>query len=148
MQSAILRFIEATLTSWAILLIVGCGNSDLTETNTVDDETLAVWFSEEAAIRGLAFQHESGFDGRQPYLPEITGSGAALLDVDGDGDLDAYIVQSGSLHDDVEKVGNALYLNDGFGRFVEVPDAGGARDTGYGMGVSAGDIDNDGDIDL
>ncbi len=148
MQSAILRFIDVTFTSWAILLIVGCGNSDLTETNTVEDETLAVWFSEEAAIRGLAFQHESGFDGRQPYLPEITGSGAALLDVDGDGDLDAYIVQSGSLHDDVEKVGNALYLNDGFGRFVEVPGAGGAGDTGYGMGVSAGDIDNDGDIDL
>ena len=106
------------------------------------------WFVDEAKARGLHFDHVSGFAG-QPLLPEITGSGAALADIDGDGDLDAYLVQAGSLHEDAPspKPRNRLFLNEG-GRFVEAADAHGADDAGYGMGVAAGDYDNDGDIDL
>ena len=103
---------------------------------------------DEAKARGLDFNHVSGFAGR-PLLPEITGSGAALADIDGDGDLDAYLVQAGSLHpgESSAPLGNRLFLNQG-GRFVEAAAAHGAGDTGYGMGVAAGDYDNDGDIDL
>ena len=109
----------------------------------------APWFAEEARARGIDFAHRSGFTGR-PLLPEITGSGVALADLDGDGDLDAYLVQAGSLWDDQDDAagpGNRLYLNDGSGRFVEA-DGHGTDDTGYGMGVAAGDYDNDGDVDL
>ncbi len=107
------------------------------------------WFADEAKARGLDFVHISGFAGR-PLLPEITGGGAALVDIDADGDLDAYLVQAGSLTESdpsPTRPGNRLFLNEG-GRFVEAPDAHGAADTGYGMGVAAGDYDNDGDIDL
>ena len=97
--------------------------------------------------RGISFRQVSGFDER-PLLPEITGSGAALADVDGDGDLDAYLVQAGSLYSSVDGPGNTLYINDGDGNFTEAPNANGAADTGYGMGVAAGDFDNDGDVDL
>ena len=106
-----------------------------------------VWFADEAGDRGLDFEHVSGFAG-QPLLPEITGSGGALVDVDGDGDLDAYLVQAGSLHESEDAPpGNRLFINED-GRFVPALDGHGVGDAGYGMGVAAGDYDNDGDIDL
>jgi hypothetical protein len=104
---------------------------------------------DEAALRGLDFEHRSGHLDR-PLLPEIIGGGAALVDVDGDGDLDAYLVQSGwhlASGPDVDAPGNRLYLNRGDGYFVAAVDSG-AEDRGYGMGVAAGDYDNDGDVDL
>ena len=107
------------------------------------------WFSEEAAGRGIDFTHHSGFDGR-PMMPEMIGGGAALADIDGDSDLDLYLVQSGRVDRTLpaEESQNHLYLNRGDGYFDRVEDAAGAGDRGYGMGVAAGDYDNDGDIDL
>jgi hypothetical protein len=42
---------------------------------------------------------------------------------------------------------NALYRNDGEG-FTDIAEAAGLVDPGFGMGVSWGDYDNDGDLDL
>ena len=110
-----------------------------------NDAPRPAWFVNEATDRGLDFRHVSGAAGKY-LLPEITGSGAALADVDGDGDLDAYLVQSGSLDPHGPRHVDRLYLNDGDGRFrpgPAIPDG-----DGYGMGVAAGDYDNDGDVDL
>ena len=61
-------------------------------------------FVDAAAASGLDFVHFNGMSG-QFYFPEMTGQGGALLDYDGDGDLDAFLVQGtmlgpGKLQDD------------------------------------------------
>lgn len=106
------------------------------------------WFEEVAVASGIDFRHESGAEGSY-LMPEIMGGGAALVDIDGDGDLDVYLVQSGSLAQRSGSVpGNRLYLNRGDGHFDAAPDGQVPGDQGYGMGVAAGDYDNDGDMDL
>jgi hypothetical protein len=99
-------------------------------------------------MRGLAFDHDSGH--RDKYLfPEISCGGAALFDMDGDGDLDAYCIQAGNILDPPERrPPNRLFRNDGTGRFEDVTATSGAGDRGYGMGAATGDYDNDGDVDL
>ena len=125
------------------LLTLGCAN----DVNLQHE----IWFENVTEQRGIEFKHVSGFTDR-PYLPEIMGGGVALVDVEGDGDLDIYFVQSGwhlaSEPAPQNVPGNELYLNDGVGHFTRADPSDDAANTGYGMGVTVGDYDNDGDPDL
>ncbi|HUO82904.1 MAG TPA: CRTAC1 family protein [Gammaproteobacteria bacterium] len=119
-------------------------------------------FTEEAAASGLDFVHFNGMSG-ELYFPEMMGAGVALFDYDNDGDLDVYFVQ-GHMLGPGKTVADAtfpprhplplvdrLYRNDSGSaglRFTDVTDESKIRAGGYGMGVAAGDIDNDGWIDL
>ena len=106
------------------------------------------WFEEVAASRGLDFQHTTGHEERCLF-PEIIAGGGALVDLDADGDLDAYLVQSGHLTPDApESPPNQLFLNDGSGAFTDFTEESGSGDRGYGMGVVCGDADGDGDVEL
>ena len=105
------------------------------------------WFEDIAQQAGITFVHHSGHTDRH-YLPEIMGGGAALLDIDNDGLIDLYLVQSGNLKNPAAGDGNRLYRNRGDGTFEDVTSASGAGIHGYGMGVAAGDFDNDGFTDL
>ena len=131
-------------------LLASCDPDSPQRHATEAAETLAdvLWFTDEASRWGVDFVHQSGADGRY-LLPEIMAGGVALLDVDGDGDLDLYLVQSGGL-DELGQVvpndGNILYLNEG-DRFIRSTDSGHA-DQGYGVGVVVGDYDGDSDMDI
>jgi hypothetical protein len=106
------------------------------------------WFVDVAEASGLVFRHVSGARGKF-LLPEIMGGGAGFLDYDGDGRLDAYLVQSGTLDGPrPPELANRLFRNDGRGGFVEVSGQAGAPGSAYGMGCAAGDYDGDGDVDL
>jgi hypothetical protein len=105
------------------------------------------WFEEIGARAGLRFVYQSGHEKRH-YLPEIMGGGAALFDMDNDGFLDVYLVQGGRVLEDSAGSGNRLYRNRGDGTFEDVTEQSGAGIRGYGMGVTAGDFDNDGFTDL
>ncbi|MCH2136484.1 MAG: CRTAC1 family protein [Phycisphaerales bacterium] len=107
-----------------------------------------IWLRDDSALSNVNVVWESGATGEY-YMPEIIGGGGGLFDADGDGSLDLYIVQGGRLTPEgIQDDGppNRFFLNNGMGVFNEVNC--GAEDTGYGMGVAAGDIDNDGDVDL
>lgn len=107
-----------------------------------------VWFEQVAAESGIDFTLHSGHE-EHYYLPEGVCGGAALFDMDSDGDLDLYLVQAGSITaESNEREPNRLFRNDGRGVFEDVTEGSGADDRGYGMGVACGDYDNDGDIDL
>ena len=117
-------------------------------------------FREIATEAGLNFHHLNGATG-QHYMPEIMGPGVALFDYDNDGDLDIYLVQGTRLDASAKvlnpppagwKPGNRLFKNllaeTGELRFVDVTEKAGVGHIGYGMGVAAGDYDNDGFLDL
>jgi hypothetical protein len=105
-------------------------------------------FVDVAREKGIDFVHDPGADGK--YLaPEIMGSGAALFDYDNDGDLDAYLVQAGPLPETGKpRPPDRLYRQDRGGKFTDVTAESGLGDTGYGTGVSVGDFDNDGFVDV
>ena len=77
------------------------------------------------------------------HLIKMNGSGGAWLDYDRDGDWDLYLVNCQG-NDDIT---NALYENQGNGKFIRVHNSG-AEDGGEGMAVSAADYNNDGYPDL
>lgn len=127
------------------LVLTACGPA---EPRPVQAPAGAAWFREEARERGLDFVQNTGF--RERYLfPEIVCGGAALFDADGDGDLDAYLVQAGgALLERAQRPPNRFYLNTGQGSFSEATEASGTGDRGYGMGAAVGDADGDGDLEL
>lgn len=108
-------------------------------------------FEDATERSGIAFRHATGARGDRE-LPETMGPGVGLLDFDGDGDLDVYLVQSGPLPepDLAPRAGgeNELWRNGGDARFEPVSGAAGADDAGYGMGCAVGDVDGDGRDDL
>ena len=82
-------------------------------------------------------------------MPEIVGSGAAIFDYDNDGDLDIYLINAGPHDTDPSEANaNKIFAQEPGFRFVDRSAESGLADTGYGMGVAVGDIDNDGDLDV
>jgi hypothetical protein len=87
----------------------------------------------------------------EKYQPETMIAGVALVDYDGDGLLDIYLVNGAEMPSLVKtspKYYNRLYHNNGDGTFRDVTEHAGVAGAGYGMGVAVGDYDNDGWPDL
>ncbi len=132
-----------------IFCLTGCGKPDSNGAKTAVQAPAPsdAAFKDIAADAGLAFVHHSGVNG-QYLMPEIMGSGVALFDYDNDGDLDVYLVNSGTLNGPSPAAANQLFQQTSQGKFIDVTAQAGLADNGYGMGTAVGDIDNDGDLDL
>ena len=152
------------------LAVCACGRDDSPSTSAASDRSSPAtstveWFIDRAADAGLDFVHFNGMSGER-YYPEIMAPGVGLLDYDNDGDLDVFVVQGQMLGKGktIEQatyrprgaLKDRLYRNDlvvdAKGtptlRFTDVTDASGIDLQTYGMGVAAGDIDNDGWVDI
>jgi len=112
-------------------------------------------FTDVTKQAGIDFKHSYG-DHHLSNIVEGTGPGGAFFDYNGDGFLDIYLLNGCWLREVNDNFGrtlrgklrNALYRNNGDGTFTDVTEQAGVGDQGYGMGASAADFDNDGDLDL
>ena len=103
-----------------------------------------------AAESGLSTRLVSGSEKLKRYIIEANGSGLAMIDFDNDGRLDLFIVNGSRLEGfaGAATPTNHLYRNTGGKSFEDVTRKAGLERSGWGNGIAAGDIDNDGWLDL
>ncbi len=110
-----------------------------------------VVFEDITAKAGLSgWTHSMGTSAKR-YILETTGSGVALLDFDGDGWLDIYLVNGSTYAALAGKAAPphaALFRNNHDGTFTDVAAKAGVTNDRWGFGAVVGDFDNDGWPDL
>jgi hypothetical protein len=130
-----------------IVAVVACvlGTIDTRAREAVDFS-----FTDAAKTAGLNQFTVYGGARTNRYLLETTGCGVAVLDVDGDGWLDVFLVNGTTLQ--VSQASKAptchLYRNKRDGTFEDVTARAGVGQSGWGQGACAADYDNDGHDDL
>jgi hypothetical protein len=146
-----LRGGHLVLAGW--LVLAGCSRPPSPGTEQAapgPSPTADVWFEEVGRAAGIDFRMTAGHRPGRYLMPEIKGGGVGLLDFDGDGWLDIFCVQAGSLYPDAtHRPGHKLYRNEGGWKFTDVTERAGVRGNGaFGMGCAVGDFDADGWPDL
>lgn len=131
----------------------GDSDNDILITH-LDGEKNTLWENWDGKGHFTDISASVGIDG--PTRP-FTGFGLIALDYDNDGWLD-HAVANGSVRvmDEQSKTGVALpmlqhaqlFRNAGKGRFTEITDEPAFKTMEIGRGLAAGDVDNDGDVDL
>jgi hypothetical protein len=133
----------------AVLMVGGLGAAPPQAARTAAPASASPTFRDVASQAGLDFTHINGASDEK-FFPEIIGSGGLFLDFDNDGWLDVFLVDGGSYADPAvaKQARHRLFRNRHNGTFEDVTAASNIRHRDYGMGACAGDIDNDGLIDL
>lgn len=134
----------------ALLMFTGCAEDDVREIARVDAKAApATWqFIDVSEKAGLSdFTHTTGATGRY-WLPETMGAGVGVFDYNQDGWPDIVLLNGGMWQNN-DLPALTLYRNRDNGTFEEVTEVAGLQKTSaYGMGVTIGDYDNDGDGDI
>ncbi len=130
----VLRVLNASL----VLALLACAFS-------ADSRVQFVNIASEA---GLTFRHFNGAS-KEKLMPETFGSGVAWIDYDNDGWIDLCFANGADLAHGKPSPGNALFRNLGNGRFADVTAKAGIAGNGqFSTGITVGDYDNDGFLDI
>ncbi len=107
-------------------------------------------YSDIATVAGLVHEVTFGSPQSNTYILETTGTGAAILDFDRDGDNDVFVINGTTFraHESGDSKPSFLYVNDGTGNFREAAAEFGLVASGWGQAACVGDVDNDGWQDL
>ncbi|MCE9636492.1 MAG: VCBS repeat-containing protein, partial [Planctomycetes bacterium] len=106
-------------------------------------------FDDVTVAAGIANVDHTGLAGRKDWMVETVGHGAAVFDMDADGDLDLFVPDGNRLDPTQQVTGTwRLYRNDGAMRFTDVTADSGLDVDSWGSGAVAGDVDGDGLPDI
>src|SRR5690242_14544467 len=100
-------------------------------------------FTNVAPAAGLRAPVIYGPEGHANYLLEAIGCGAAFLDYDNDGWLDAIVLTGRRLEDTPRGATVRLYRNNRDGTFSDVTQNSGLGRSVWATGITVGDFDND-----
>jgi len=133
----------------SILLIVACLALPAIADGQRSTQPPPVVFTDITRMAGIDVRHVNGASADK-HLVETMGSGALFFDFDNDGWIDIFVVDGGSLADAAvaKTARDRLFRNRRDGTFADVSATSGIQHRGYGMGACAGDVDNDGWVDL
>ena len=141
-----IKFLLIFITGLLIYLQAPVGDDRISPIKSLS----SIFFKDIAKKAGLNFQHFSGSPEKQ-YILESMSGGVAWIDFNRDGFIDLYLVNGGHWNELLEgkrSVSNALFQNNGDGTFTNVTQKAGLSSRYWGMGVAAGDYNNDNWVDL
>ena len=147
-----------------LVLLAGCGKPSAPDptvppaqnraSSPMTSTPAAVALFEDVTVQAhLDFKHQLA-DGQLSNIMESDGAGGTILDYDGDGLMDVYLVNSGPdprFSDaplGTARWPNRLFRNKGDGTFEDVTEKAGVGGRGFGTTAAAADYDNDGHTDL
>ena len=146
-----MRFLPLILTITLVSTVVRTAPSVRSNASAqTSGSSRPIQFEDIAAKAGLRFTTQNSPTANKNQI-ETMVAGVALLDYDGDGWLDIYLVNGAaipSLQKESPAYWNRLYRNNHDGTFTDVTEHAGVAGVGYGMGVAVGDYDNDGRPDI
>lgn len=124
-------------------------SKDRETSGSVDPRSSSFELVDVGGERGLDRVLRSG-GAEKLLILENVGTGCALLDADGDGRLDIFLANAGTIAGGktLPGPGSAFYRQTAAGTFEDRTQVSGLSFRGWGTGVAAGDVDNDGDPDL
>ena len=133
----------------AISLLLALAPACRKSSTRLPKATGPVSLHEVTAQTGIAFVHDDGSSGKR-YIVEPMSAGVATFDYDNDGLIDIYFLNGKPMEGTKRRIPprNALYRNLGNLKFEDVTDPAGVGDTGFGLGVTVGDYNNDGHPDI
>lgn len=132
---------------WAFVLLSFLSGCQSRTNNPKSEPSSPALFTDVTGRSGLHFVHDPAVDGTY-FMPESIGSGGAFLDYDNDGDLDILLLNGARRGDTGPPLNSRLFRQEPASKFQDVTESSGLINTGYGMGVAVGDLDNDGDVDV